>query len=253
MDYFDYDFDDYEDDSNYGQIIQYSNPSLVDCVSMLRHFINCHGITKGLKKYLNITRDEIDMLSELRGSTPLHKDMSKEIDGLIENAREEHLKRVDAEIKNQQLIHILSNKRKNMCGIGTRKVKLFLNKQIKLGDKNAELYRKILEIEDVNIQAKETSYYYQDKVYREKEALLKELVELCQQNNVTFGYQHANNYSTFYLLYFELPDLQQISFHCNLPKDYIEKLPKYEKDWDGLVNSTLDKIEQTLNNKYFNK
>ena len=56
--------------------------------------------------------------------------------------------------KNAGLCNQLYNSRNQMCGIGTRKVKLFLNKKMKEGDRNAMILRTALEAEDANINAK---------------------------------------------------------------------------------------------------
>ena len=53
----------------------------------------------------------------------------------------EELKR-NAERKNSMLSVLLHDKRETMCGIGTRRLKLFLNSLVKQGDKVAELYNK---------------------------------------------------------------------------------------------------------------
>lgn len=47
--------------------------------------------------------------------------------------------------------------------------------------------------------------------------------------------------------YFELPCTNaQISFHMNLDKNELEKYPKYEKEWDCEVNSTINKLEECI-------
>jgi len=149
-----------------------------------------------------------------------------------------------------------------MCnGIGQRKIKLFLNKKIKAGDKIADLYRTALEIENCNINAKKyrnTMYHsYKDNLYDQKEELLKDLLQKCFDYNkeaetpLVYGYQHASNYSTNMLLYFDLPGVRQISFHCNITKKEMpEGTPEYTREWDEEVNSTLFKIEEAINERY---
>lgn len=43
-------------------------------------------------------------------------------------------------------------------------------------------------------------------------------------------------------MYFDLPLGNQISFHSTVKRN----IPAYEKEWDGLVNSTLDKLEKEI-------
>lgn len=148
-----------------------------------------------------------------------------------------------AKVKNANLSEILSCKREEMCGVGTRKVKLYLNKLIKEGDKKAEMYRKALEIEDANIMAKRY-FYYADTHYETKKKLINELIDLCEENDVIYGVQETDDYSCKHKIYFELPNCQQISFHNTFDNFY--DLPKYKKEWDGQINSTLNKLEEAI-------
>ena len=161
------------------------------------------------------------------------------------------IKREEVINKNLNLIQQLSKKRENMCGLGTRKVKLFLNKQIKNNDINAELYRVALEVEDYNIQAKECRGKFRDKKYNVKHKKIIELIDLCEKYGVKYGIEVKREHLTNVIFYFELPKMRQISFHTSLYNNDFDKYPKYDKEWDGEVNSTLNKIEETLNNVYF--
>ncbi|WQJ53644.1 MAG: hypothetical protein [Wendovervirus sonii] len=168
----------------------------------------------------------------------------------------------DAIWKNQMLVGDYEMFKKYMCnGLGQRKIKFFLNKKSKEGDKIAYLYRTALEIENTNINAKKyrntSRVHYKDNLYEQKEELLKELIKLCDEFNnenedkIIFGYQPTCNYSTNMLLYFELPSMEQISFHCNLTrKEMGENISEYTKKWDGKENSTLEKIEDAINERY---
>ena len=151
--------------------------------------------------------------------------------------------------KNEALVNQLAKKRQHMCGVGTRKLKLFLNKLIKEGDTVAEIFRTALEIEDENIVAKQNRYYA-DKHYAKKEELIGKLVDLCLKENVLFGIQNVDGRETNHIMYFELPHCQQISFHCTLDQNTIEKCPLYEKEWDKQVNTTLPKLERAINEIY---
>lgn len=155
--------------------------------------------------------------------------------------------------KNEKLSKILHDKRETMCGVGTRRVKLMLNKRIKQGDKVAELYRKAIEVEDCNIRAKESNYYYKGKIYRQKARLLMDLVDLCLKADVVFGKQMVDGRETNCILYFELPHVEQISFHTTLEGHELSMIPDYPKQWDGKTCSTLDKLEDNFNELYYNK
>ena len=136
-----------------------------------------------------------------------------------------------------------------MCGFGTRKVKCFLNSMIRKGDKVAELYRIALEIEDENIKAKDNLYYSQAH-YNKKEELVYKLIELCDTENIVYGIQISDVRDTNKIIYFELPDCEQISWHCNMKENIVNKCPLYKKKWDGKINSTLNKLENAIINKY---
>lgn len=198
-------------------------------------------------------RQKINLKIESR----VKKQIVREIDDFLSGSRYEEPK-LDSDHKkalqkNERLSEILHDKRETMCGMGTRKVKLTLNKLIKQGNRNAELYRKALEVEDCNIRAKESSYYYKDKIYRQKSRLLMELVDLCLKYDVVFGKQMVEGRETNCILYFELPFVEQISFHTTLGASEIDSIPDYQGQWDGKTCSTLDKLESALMLLDYNK
>lgn len=118
--------------------------------------------------------------------------------------------------KNARLAEILSEKRNTFCGVGTRRVKLLLNKKMKDGDKKARIYRIALEAEDKNITAKESYWKYQERIYKAKAKLVRQLMEICRSSNIVYGWQLQKGFSTNTIVYFELPQMEQISFHMNL-------------------------------------
>ena len=129
-----------------------------------------------------------------------------------------------------------------MCGIGTRKVKLMLNKKIKQGDFTAKIYRVALEIQDYNIKAKDAPFPYSDKMYAKKEDLIDKLIEIYNESKLSFGCSEDKGKRVSFIVYFDLPLGNQISFHSTIKRD----IPLYGKEWDGLVNSTLDKLEKEI-------
>lgn len=229
---------------NYDEIIYDDSPELVTTVSELRHYVNCHGITNKLCSYFKCKSNLINKIcnncfgsSEVKtlvNNTSLIKD---EIDTReeIENAKNAAL------IKNNELINILSEKRTTFCGIGTNKIKRRLNTLSKTSIL-AKIYRLALEIEDKNIQAKNSIFIYRDKIYDEKEKIIVELIDIFKENNLIYGYQQSDVNITSKIIYFEIENCEQISFHsnCNLI------LPKYENEWDGKINSTLEKLENGI-------
>lgn len=165
--------------------------------------------------------------------------------------------REQAEIKNHKLVRSLNSMRDEMCGVGTRKVKLMLNKKIKENDKIAELYRVALEVEDCNISAKKYRGTYKSDYYDKKQEKLMELVDLCliyndeHDDKVVYGKEFADGHSTNAIVYFELPGCEQISFHTTLSHYEAYEIPNYGKEWDGRENSTMYKLEEAINKRYY--
>lgn len=218
--------------NNYDEILYSDEPSNVNTISMLRHYCNCYGMPCKLMQHFNVNEETLSFLmSNGNGSIQLKKDKIHEA---ITQVKESVRQREEAERKNNELRIQLSTARDSFCnGMGTRKIKLFLNKQIKNGDNNARLYRLALEIEDKNIQAKNVYYYYKDKVYHQKHLFILELAKACKDYGVTYGVQKSDNYSANCIFFFELPNMEQISFHTNLSCDEFHNYPTYNKEWDG--------------------
>jgi hypothetical protein len=144
-------------------------------------------------------------------------------------------------IKNERLIQDLEDFRKNMLGLGTNKIKRRLNKLSK-NNTIAKAIRLALEIEDKNISAKKYRGY--DKYYESKYKLILELIDLFNQENWIYGKQKSDGIDTDYIIYFEIPGCEQISWHVNF--DDPDSILDYNKNWDGKINSTLYKIADSI-------
>ena len=208
----------------------------------LRHFCNVNSFCEATKEVF-LKEEYIEDLyySDIHGSTTIshlrNKNFLEEFEKL-ENEQEEIDERIEeSEYRNYQLVQLLSEKRLNFCDIGTNKVKRRLTK---ISSTISLAYRIALEIEDVNIKAKDTSDYYKQKVYDIKNHLILDLVKLCDENGWNYGIQKdKTNKVHSQVIFFELPNCEQISWHFTLKTDF----KKYEKEWDGKINSTLDKLE----------
>ena len=165
-----------------------------------------------------------------------------------------NLGRKIAEHENMQRVQDYTERKDVFChGIGLRRVKLFLNKNIKEGDNVAKMYRLALEIEGVNLAAKKALMKYHSDYYNydKKEKLLRELIDVCRLQDVNYGVQHSTAPAATHVIYFDLPDCEQISFHTNLEE--ADCLPVYNGEWDGLRCSTLGKLESAIWAKYKNR
>ena len=131
--------------------------------------------------------------------------------------------------KNTDLVYQLGMVRSEFCGVGTRRVKLMLNKKIKENreGKLPKILRLLIETEDENIQAKQ-NWYYKDNHYFYKGQFIGKLIDLYKQTDYVFG--------------------TQISFHASLCN--INEIPIYEKEWDEQVNSTLPKLSTFIEENY---
>lgn len=251
--YWEYDYyDRYEDDdSDYGLICQDpKNTQAVTDVSMLRHYINCWGWTKTLKRHVNpLTYDQVVEIVDLcKGSTSI-KSLKKDYDNIIKEANDIRIAQAEREMNNYILIEQLHSVRNNFCGLDTRNIKLMLNK---IGKTNpvALAIRYLLEAEDYNIKAKESYGEYRDKNYEKKSEFVEKALDVCLENNFKCGWQDSDLPNISHVVYFDIPGVEQISFHQDLSSEYLERCPEYDSEWDSLVNSTLPKIEKAIKKLY---
>lgn len=230
-------------------------------VSQLRHFINCTQKYKELADWFNTDVEMIcNIYDNFTGQINV-KDIVKNYDAELEKyekAQEEYEEhQFKIALRDETLMCQLADSRKNFCGIGSRKIKLLLNKLSKT-DNLAKAYRIALEAEDKNISAKAAQFRYgkynkyTSKIYDQKQKLINELIKICQNNNYIFGYEKSDVKYPNSIMYFELPGMEQISFHINLSNDELKNYPKYNGTWDGKENSTLSKLEDAINKQYIN-
>lgn len=218
------------------------NPEYIVCVSHLRHYTNIFGIDKRLLDFLGMEKNTIlDIETFCFGGMDIFG-IKEDCTSVIEDCKRQREAKEEALEKNRKLIAMLKLKRENMCGIGTRKVKLMLNKKIKQGDFTAKIYRVALEIQDYNIKAKDAPFPYSEKMYAKKEDLIDKLIEIYNESKLSFGYSEDKGQRVSFIVYFDLPLGNQISFYSTVKRN----IPAYEKEWDGLVNSTLDKLEKEI-------
>lgn len=159
--------------------------------------------------------------------------------------------RMQAESLNRKRIQDYDERKDEFCHcVGLRRIKLFLNNLVKNGDHVAKMYRIALEIEGVNLAAKKAllKYHSDYNNYSLKESMLQELIGLCLVHNVCYGIQRSTVPAAIYVIYFELPDCEQISFHTNLCD--ASKLPTYNGEWDGQKCSTMRKLESAIWTRY---
>jgi hypothetical protein len=146
-------------------------------------------------------------------------------------------------------VTLLNTARQHFCGIGTRRTKLSLNK-LSRTSMFARALRVALEIEDQNLTAKKyhggdiAGYTYDQIAYFKKHDGIMRLVEICTLEGWTFGIVESLTFDATHLIYFDLPGVEQISWHFSPPSDH--GLPEYDGVWDQKQKSTLRKLENAI-------
>lgn len=131
--------------------------------------------------------------------------------------------------------------------MGTRVVKLKLNSLVR-SCPIAKAFRLALETEDCSTLGKKYRGDWSNHYYTKKGLLICELIELFKDNGWLYG-KHLVAGFPKWVIYFEIPGCEQISFHClKLPED----VPDYPKEWDQKQNSTFGKLEAAIN-QYFER
>ena len=106
-------------------------------------------------------------------------------------------------------------------------------------------YRLALEIEDVNVKAKQyRGSRWELHYYGQRESLLIELVILCRRSSYRHGTRHEGSLN---VLYFDLPHCAQLSWHV---RDFPLIVPAYAQPWDGLRDATFSKIVTSVMHVY---
>lgn len=213
----------------------------------LRHAVNIYGIQE-VATGLKMDCKNISKLygSDIHGSIYIAEILSnplkfKELFLKCKEESEEREERIASALyKNECLIEVLKEKRKDFAKIGTNKAKRRLNKMA-ITDPVARAVRIALEIEDTNIKAKDSYGKYRDKIYKQKTKLILELCELFKAQNWIFGVQESDLPYISHIIYFEIPGCEQISWHFTIEKG--KEFPVYKGEWDKKENSTLGKLE----------
>lgn len=223
--------------------------TLIQNCSDLRHFFKCWGDSDRLiSEISDYFRTTPAILSKIRsygfpGRTYRVSELIDDPEALSELIVEGEKRNAEIRAAEQRAIALeeqLATARVTLCGIGTRKIKIRLNKLAKT-DNRAKAYRLALEIEDTNIRAKRVPAPYADKEYQTKNELIEELGKLCSTEGWTWGTQANDKHGPSHIVYFELPSTEQLSWHsdCSIA-------PKYEGQWDHKRLSTLKKIETAI-------
>lgn len=151
------------------------------------------------------------------------------------------ISKMSVEEANRRNIVLLKKSRHNACGIGSKQLKLRLNKLIKSGDKVANILRNLIEAEDSNINAKKYFGKYKDSYYSKKESCLFNAFQYMNELGWKYGYSLDVGKNAKFVVYVYLPNGEQLSWHM-VEDAYISILPKIDVKWDGKPATTLTKL-----------
>ena len=176
----------------------------------------------------------------------------KEQDAEFKIKKEERQKRYEEKMKK------LKELRKTALWVWTRKIKIRLNKLAKQWDNIAKLLRLLLELEDINIKAKQTIPYYRDKVYKMKDWHIKEVITFLKEINYDKDYWFKKDTdldNEAMVFYFDLPWTdEQVSWHTYnnnsiIPEEYLKI--EYKKDWIWETEeTTYERILESIKKLY---
>ncbi len=211
-------------------VMQYEYPNDIDFTEFIDILKN--NDSKSIcKDILNKFREKGNKKKEVI------KDFYEENDYYNDRYSDSHL---EALSKNEELIGQLYDIRRTALNIGTNKLKRRLNKLAET-DNVAKALRLAIEAEDKSTQAKDSYGKYRSRIYDQKRLIINQLVSLFHENETwVFGKHKSEIRDTNDIIFFEIPNCEQISFHTDLNNG--QMIPKYLKEWDGKVNSTFNKL-----------
>ena len=123
---------------------------------------------------------------------------------------------------------------------GSRKLKVRMNRLIDIPE--IFVLKRLLEAEEYNITAKDCYYKYVDYNYGMKGSKLREAISKLPSTGWPYWWQRDADGLASYIFYVELPGGTQVSWH-GMDMGDMEGVPEdNDREWDGLVASTLPKL-----------
>lgn len=145
-------------------------------------------------------------------------------------------------LKHKQLLKDYKVAKNKLCGIGIEEVKNRLEKFSK-HDNKAKAYKLLLEAIVFNTIAKDFHRKGSNRFYKIKDMLLEKLIRMCNKYHYNVGWHESDIEDKNYIVYFQLPNCKQISFHTDVN---VDNIPMFHDDWDGIINSSIWKIEEAI-------
>jgi hypothetical protein len=151
----------------------------------------------------------------------------------------------------------LCDKRASMCGIGTKRLKNFLNRKAKEGDRAAEILYVALNVEDGRIMSRLYDEKCQVKRINNVDNDLYKLIHLIAESGIgDYGFIEPP-YCSFAIyqahdetICIELPGDEQIGFVYRMCRSHDELYKSYNKKLKQCDRTNLTKIEKAINKLY---
>lgn len=221
-------------------------------------YISNNGIDEKLRDYLGINElndEEFHILMNVLHSEFTINDIRaiKDIQSFYNDSVEEY-ERTDYIAKN--LSEWYKKIKDNFLGIGTGSIDSLFDKlksDCVYDESLMNIVFLLLKTECVNMDAKTTLKNKQ--CYRTKNLNIITLLNIYKEyGKLNYGLQTCNDKGTKinYIVYFELPDGKQISFHTHFNKEDIhgKGFSQYNGKWDRIRYSTFDKLEKFIEDNY---
>lgn len=245
-----------EKENTFKQIKEINDPSLLTNVASLRFYIKNYGYTNALNSYLKLTNEQIYKITKYAYGKTLIDDLIKNYDSMMEEFEENYKIMEKTHKKDNFNIEEMKTWRTNFGNIGSKKAKLYLNKQIKEGNLKATILRKLIEAEDEILKSQD-NFFYADFHMNNFVDLINEIIKLYETNklNLNYGYEDTINEKEMHLLIFNLPNKDKIIYHLTLSdlnglkkygepiKHEDETIPNYKKLEKYFLEIYKEKIE----------
>ena len=148
-----------------------------------------------------------------------------------------------------QLIDLYNRKKNSFCGIGIRTCKYLLNSLIAKRSKKAALYKALLDTECCYVYmfkyigcARSYAIYYAEKYYLK----VQKLLDVCSSYQIERGYIEADSYGMDSVVFMNIPEVGQVSYHTRLNSEIKKQLNIYKEEWEGNADGIYNKLETAI-------
>ena len=225
--------------------------------SMLHNYINMYGFTTELKNHYSLTRFGDKWKNVLRaviyGAIEYSILTSNKIESYEQFIKDITKRARVYNIHQDTLDYIKAHKDNFFHGLGFVKFESFLKYCISKNVYDEETLRYVHKLYTISMHNLLAKYgdggMNRESHYKIKSDTIKEVCEWLKNNpKYDYGKQPSGNNSRINaIVYFELPDGKQVSFHTELNDSEYNSIKDYEKEWDYEVCGNTRHIEAFVN------